>query len=53
MQIKATTVDEYLAEVPAAQQPYFNQLRQTIVEHLPKGFEQDFKESTSSPQLMH
>ncbi len=38
MQSKANRVAEYLNEVPQERQVYFNQLRDTILEHLPKGF---------------
>lgn len=33
-----TTVQEYLQNVSADKQPYFNTLRQTIVDNLPQGF---------------
>ena len=39
MQIKANNVDDYLAKVPKDRQPYFNQLHETVVKNLPKGFE--------------
>lgn len=40
MQIKAANVDEYLAQVPEERQDYFNKLRETILENLPEGFEE-------------
>lgn len=38
MQSTATTPQAYLAELPADRQEAMNQLRQTILENLPKGF---------------
>jgi len=38
MQFKATTVEEYLQEVPAERQLYFNQLRDVVLANLPDGF---------------
>lgn len=38
MQSNAKTVEEYLAEVPEERKEYFNQLRETILANLPKGF---------------
>ncbi|GAB4343732.1 MAG: DUF1801 domain-containing protein [Calditrichia bacterium] len=38
MQIKATTVAEYLARVLEERREAFNKLRQTILENLPEGF---------------
>lgn len=38
MQSKAETVDEYLAGVPADRRPYFDSLRQAILENIPEGF---------------
>ena len=38
MKFKAATVEEYLQEVPTERQPYFNQLRNVILENLPAGF---------------
>ncbi len=40
MIIPATNVTEYLAGVPEERQAAFNQLRQTIIDNLPKGFEE-------------
>lgn len=40
MQEKARTVEEYIAQVPDNYQPYFNQLKQTIKEHIPSDFEE-------------
>jgi hypothetical protein len=38
MKFKASTVEEYLLEVPTERQTYFNQLRAVILENLPAGF---------------
>jgi len=38
MQFKAATVEEYLQEVPAERQVYFNQLRDVMLKNLPDGF---------------
>jgi uncharacterized protein YdhG (YjbR/CyaY superfamily) len=40
MQSKATTVDEYLSEVPADKQESINKLRKIILKNLPKGFKE-------------
>lgn len=40
MQIKANNPDEYIAQLPEDRIPYFNKLRQTILENIPKGFEE-------------
>lgn len=40
MKIEATSVEEYLSKVPEDRQPYFNQLRETILSALPEGFEE-------------
>lgn len=40
MQSKALTVDSYLKEVPATQQNAMLALRQLLLKHLPKGFEE-------------
>lgn len=40
MKVKASTIEEYLVLVPDNFQPYFNNLRQTIKEHLPPDFEE-------------
>lgn len=40
MTIKANTVEEYLENIPEERKPYFNKLRQTIVENIPEGFEE-------------
>lgn len=40
MQSTATTPQAYLAELPADRQEAMNQLRQTILENLPKGFDE-------------
>src|ERR1700754_887213 len=40
MQSKATTVDEYLAEIPADRQEAMNKLRKIIKKNLPKGFKE-------------
>ncbi len=38
MKFKAETVEEYLKEVPAERQSYFNQLREVILANIPAGF---------------
>ncbi|GAB4241955.1 MAG: DUF1801 domain-containing protein [Saprospiraceae bacterium] len=40
MQSKATTPEQYLAELPEERQGLMRQLRQTILENLPEGFEE-------------
>ena len=40
MQSKATTVDQYIAELPADRQKAMNELRKVIRKHLPKGFQE-------------
>lgn len=40
MQSKATTVEQYLKEVPADRQEAMNKLRKVIVKNLPKGFKE-------------
>lgn len=40
MQSKAKNVIEYLAEIPEERQQAFNKLRKTILENIPKGFEE-------------
>lgn len=40
MQSKATTVDEYLSEVPSERQEAMNKLRKVILKNLPKGFKE-------------
>ena len=40
MQSKATTVDQYLAEIPADRQDAMTKLRKVILKNLPKGFKE-------------
>jgi hypothetical protein len=40
MQSKATTVSEYLSEIPEERKAGFNKLRNVILENLPEGFEE-------------
>ncbi len=40
MQSKATTVDQYLSEVPYERQEAMNKLRKVILKNLPKGFKE-------------
>jgi hypothetical protein len=40
MQSKATTVEQYLAELPADRQKAMNELRKVIKKNLPKGFKE-------------
>ncbi|TAE85153.1 MAG: DUF1801 domain-containing protein [Bacteroidetes bacterium] len=41
MAAKATTVKEYLAELPPERLPFMEALRDTILKHLPKGFKEE------------
>lgn len=41
MQSKATTVDQYLSEVPYERQDAMNKLRKIILKNLPKGFKEE------------
>jgi len=41
MQSKATTPEEYVAQMPAERQVAFNKLRATIKKNLPKGFKEE------------
>ena len=43
MKLEASNVEEYLKAVPEERQPYFNKLRQTISDNIPKGFEETFQ----------
>ena len=40
MQSKSKTPDDYIKELPIERIPYFNKLRETILKHIPKGFEE-------------
>ena len=40
MNISASNPDEYISKVPEERIPYFKKLRQTILENIPKGFEE-------------
>jgi len=40
MQIKSKSVNEYLKKVPKERVEYFKKLRKTILENLPKGFDE-------------
>ena len=40
MQSKATTVDQYLSEVPPDRQEAMNKLRRVVLKNLPKGFKE-------------
>jgi len=40
MQSKVTNIKDYLKEVPEDRAPYFKKLRDTIVQNMPKGFEE-------------
>ncbi|MBK9247449.1 MAG: DUF1801 domain-containing protein [Ignavibacteria bacterium] len=40
MQIKATTVEDYIHQLPAERQQPMKELRSTILQHLPIGFEE-------------
>lgn len=40
MQYKASTPDEYIAQIPEERKAPLNKLRQVIIDNLPKGFEE-------------
>jgi len=40
MQIKANNPEEYITKIPEGRIPYFKKLRQTILENIPNGFEE-------------
>ena len=40
MQIKANNPEEYITQIPEDRIPYFKKLRQTILENIPEGFEE-------------
>jgi len=40
MNIPAKNPKEYISKIPEERIPYFNRLRQTILENIPKGFEE-------------
>jgi len=40
MNLKATSVKDYLSKVPPERQEFFNKLRYTIIKNIPKGFEE-------------
>lgn len=40
MQLKATSPEEYISKIPKERIPYFKKLRKTILENIPKGFEE-------------
>ena len=40
MQYEASTVEEYLKIIPEERQPAMNRLRETVLKHIPKGFEE-------------
>jgi len=40
MQIKANTPEDYIAQIPEDRMPYFKKLRATILNNIPKGFEE-------------
>ena len=40
MQIKAANPEAYIAQIPEERIPYFKKLRKTILQNLPKGFEE-------------
>lgn len=41
MQSKATSVQQYLDEIPDERKPYFNALRDTVLSNLPDGFSEE------------
>ncbi|MFD1294342.1 DUF1801 domain-containing protein [Lutibacter holmesii] len=40
MQLKANNPEEYISQIPDERIPYFEKLRKTILENIPKGFEE-------------
>ena len=40
MTYDVSSVEEYLQVIPDERQPYFNQLRNTIIENIPEGFQE-------------
>ena len=40
MNIQANNPEEYISKIPEARIPYFTKLRQTVLENIPKGFEE-------------
>ena len=40
MQIKAKNPEEYISQIPEDRIPYFKKLRKTILDNIPKGFEE-------------
>ena len=40
MQYQATTADDYISQIPEDRKSVFETLRQTIIDNLPKGFEE-------------
>ena len=53
MTSKTTTVDEYVQEVPAERQRYFNQLRAVILDNLPGGFVEQMSYGTIGYVVPH
>ncbi len=49
MQSKATTVEQYLAELPADRREALQAVRATILKHLPKGYESVIKCPAGKP----
>ncbi len=43
MKYEVSTVEAYLEAIPEERKPYFNQLRNTILEHIPAGFEEQIQ----------
>ena len=41
MQSKATSIKEYLDQVPEERKEYFNTLRETILKNIPEGFSEE------------
>ncbi len=53
MRIEANTVEEYLGKVPEERQPYMEKLRQTILDHLPDGYQEQMQYSMPSYVVPH
>ncbi|MFY0687243.1 MAG: DUF1801 domain-containing protein [Cyclobacteriaceae bacterium] len=41
MKIKANSVEEYLSNIPKERQSYFSELREVILNNIPKGFKEE------------
>lgn len=53
MQYKASTIEEYIAQLPDERKPVIENLRDTINKNLPKGFEENISYSMPSWVVPH